>query len=187
MKSGNPHEALRKLVPIVQQLQRQAGVVLPDDLTEQVRQGYLTEQHARELAMARSEAQHAVAREQYAAQERQEAEKRAQYQSHMASLVTTADDWERQKAGKDLDWSKKSARVHELAKLEVLQRGPPPSPTAAVEMFNRIYDRVTADLRALMPKPTAVRSLNGSGSSTRNVAEPKSMLEAIRMSTRSST
>jgi len=187
MKSGNPHEALRKLVPIVQQLQKQAGVVLPEDLTQQVQQGYLTEQHARELAMARSEAQHARAREEYAAQERQQAEQRTLYQTHMQSLVTTADDWERTKAGQDLDWSKKSARVHELAQLEVLQKGPPASPQLAVEMFNRIYDRVTADLRALLPKPTAVRSLNGGGSSTRNVAEPKSMLDAIRMSTRGST
>jgi prefoldin subunit 5 len=187
MKSGNPHEALRKLVPIVQQLQRQAGVVLPDDLTEQVRQGYLTEQHARELAMTRSEAAHARAREQYSLQERQEAEKAASYQAHMQSLKTTADDWERQKSGSDLEWSKKAARVHELAKLEIFQNGPPPSPQHAVKMFNDIYDRVTKDLKALMPKPSAVKPMNGGGPSTRSVAEPKTMLEAIQMSTRGST
>jgi tellurite resistance protein len=186
MKSGNPHEALRKLVPIVQQLQRQAGVVLPDDLTQQVSQGYLTEQHARELAMARSEAAHARAREEFSAQERQQVEQQAQHKAHLVSLQTAADEWERQKAGKDLDWSRKSARVHELAKLEVLQHGPPKSAQLAVEMFNNIYDRVTADLKALMPKPSAVRPLNGGASSTRSVAEPKSMLDAIRMSTRGS-
>lgn len=186
MKSGNPHEALRKLVPIVQQLQRQAGVVLPDDLTEQVTQGYLTEQHARELAMARSEAAHARAREEHSAQERAQAEQQAGYQNHMQSLKTTADEWERQKAGNDLDWSKKSARVHELAKLEILQNGPPKSTQQAVEMFNNIYERVTKDLRALMPKPAPVRALNGGGPSARSVVEPKSMLDAIRMSTRGS-
>ena len=187
MKSGNPHEALRKLVPIVQQLQKQAGVELPPDLTEQVRQGYLTEQHARELAMARSEAQHAKAREQFSAQERAQADQQARYQTHMSSLVSTADEWERQKTGNDPDWSRKAARVHELAKLEVLEKGPPPSAQHAVEMFNRIYERVTTDLRSLMPKPGAVRAVNGGASSTRSVAEPKTMLEAIRMSTRGST
>jgi hypothetical protein len=187
MKSGNPHEALRKLVPIVQQLQRQAGVELPDDLTQQVQQGYLTEQHARELAMARSEASHARAREQYAAEERAKAEQIAGYRSHLSALQSTADEWERQKAANDLDWSRKSARVHELAKLEVLQNGPPRSTQQAVEMFNNIYTRVTADLKALMPRPTAVRGMNGGASSTRSVAEPKSMLEAIRLSTRGST
>jgi len=186
MKSGNPHEALRKLVPIVQQLQRQAGVELPDDLKDQVGQGYLTEQHARELAMARSEAQHARAREEYSAHERQQADQRSRHEAHLTSLKDTADAWEQQKSAKDLDWSKKSARVHELAKLEVLQNGPPPSAQHAVEMFNRIYDRVSTDLRALMPKPTAVRSLNGGGSSTRSVSEPKTMVEAIRMATRGS-
>jgi len=187
MKSGNPHEALRKLVPIVQELQKQAGVELPDDLTDQVRNGYLTEQHARELAMARSEAAHARAREQHSAQERAQADTQARFRSHMTSLVNTADEWERQKAGSDLDWSRKSARVHELAKLEVLQNGPPASQQQAVEMFNRIYDRVTTDLKALMPRPAPVRGLNGSASSPRSVAEPKSMLEAIRMGIRSST
>lgn len=186
MKQGNPHEALRKLAPIVQQLQRQAGVELPSDLSEQVKQGYLTEQHARDLAMARSEAQHARAREQYSAHERQQADQQARYQAHMASLVNTADEWERQKAGSDPDWSRKNARVHELAKLEVLEKGPPKSAQHAVEMFNRIYERVTVDLRSLMPKPNAVRAPNGGASSTRSVAEPKSMLEAIRMSTRGS-
>lgn len=187
MKSGNPHEALRKLAPIVNQLQRMAGVELPSDLAEQVRQGYLTEQHARNLATAQSEAQFARAREQQAAQDRAKADETARYTTHMSSLVNTADEWERAKTGTDPDWSRKAARVHELAKLEVLEKGPPPSAQHAVEMFNRIYDRVTTDLRALMPKPNPVRGLNGGGSSTRSVAEPKSMLEAIRMSTRSQT
>jgi hypothetical protein len=187
MKSGNPAEALRKLTPIVQQLQRQAGVVLPQDLTEQVTQGYLTEQHARELAMARSDAAHARAREQFAAEERTQAEQRVNYQNHMSTLKSTADEWERQKAGSDLDWSKKAERIHDLAKLEVLQKGPPPSAQHAVEMFNGIYERVTKELRSLMPKPTAVRALNGGASSTRSVAEPKTMLEAIRTATRGHT
>lgn len=137
--------------------------------------------------MARSEAAHARAREQYSAQERVEADRLAQHKAHLASLQNTADEWERQKSGKDLEWSKKSVRVHELAKLEVMQNGPPTTPQNAVEMFNRIYDRVTADLRALMPKPSPVRALNGGASSARSTAEPKSMLEAIRMSTRGST
>jgi len=187
MKSGNPAEALRKLTPIVQQLQRQAGVVLPQDLTDQVSQGYLTEQHARELAMARSEAAHARAREQFAAEERANAERQAGYQSHMNTLKTTADEWERQKAGSDLDWSKKAERIHDLAKLEVLQKGPPKSAQQAVEMFNGIYERVTKEIRSFMPKPTAVRAMNGGASSTRSVSEPKSMLEAIRTATRGST
>jgi hypothetical protein len=161
-----------------------AGVELPPELAEQVRQGYLTEQHARNLATAQSEAQFARARETQAAKEREENDQKARYSTHMSSLVNAADEWERQKTGSDPDWSRKAARVHELAKLEVLEKGPPPSAQHAVEMFNRIYERVTTDLRALMPKPAAVKSLNGGGSSTRSVAEPKSMLEAIRMSTR---
>lgn len=184
MKQGNPHEAWNRLAPVVQQLQRMIGLELPADLQEQVRQGYLTEGHARELAVTRSAATHATAREQARQRESEEAARQRAIQDLVTSAAQAAETWEQQKQTADPDWNRKSARVLELAELEVYKKGYPQSAAAVVQMLNGIYDKVTSEIRSFQPRAGAVRPPAAGQSSSRTVAEPKSMLEAVRLGVR---
>src|SRR5262249_27911944 len=51
----DPVSALEKLTPIYQELQRRAGAVIPDDLKEKIRTGFIDEATAREVAKTRAE------------------------------------------------------------------------------------------------------------------------------------
>lgn len=180
IKQGRPHEAYERLVPIVSQLQRIIGLDLPADLQEQVRAGYLTEQHARELASSRSRAHFSDLREKESREAQTVEAQQATRHRMVQDAATAAENWERQKQAKDPDWSKKSGRVQDLVKLEVFEKGYPTSGAAVVEMLERVHKRVTDEIRSFQPKPNGVRPPPNGQASARSVAEPKTMLEAIR-------
>lgn len=178
---GDPEKALERLTPIYQQLQQLVGDVLPAELQERVRLGYISEQDARELHRSRTSAKLANTR----AQETQRETAEQQEQNRRAGIVrdvsSAVSDWETAKKTSDPDWPLKAARIDELVRLEVYEKGYPQTQKAAVEMVEKIYDSVTKELRKLSPRPTAKDTAKPGGSSASTVAEPKSLLDAIRI------
>jgi hypothetical protein len=181
VRSNDPAAALEKLTPVYQQLQKLAGVVLPPDLDERVRLGYIAEPDARELHRSRTEAKLAQQRQsetERKATEDREQERRSGIVRDVSSAISS---WETAKKTSDPDWHLKAQRIDQRVRLEVYEKGYPETKDAAVKMINSIYDEVTKEIRGLVPKAPAKSPAVAGGSSTSTVAEPKSLLDAIRI------
>ncbi|MPZ19557.1 MAG: hypothetical protein GEV06_16800 [Luteitalea sp.] len=181
IKEGtDPHGVLQALGPIVEHFQKQAGAVLPADLQEQVRLGYVTQEHAQEMAQLRSRTHFADVRAQKTA-EQTEQDKRQREQADIVRTVSdTATKWETAKRTSDPDWHLKADRVHELVELHVRRDGYPRSNDDLSKMLNGIHDKVTKEIKRFRPAVTEVKPNNSGETSNRAVAEPTSVLEAIK-------
>lgn len=187
-KSGSPQDAeaaLEKLEPLVEQLMRATGRVLPDDLRNDVDTGALTEERAAEIGRMRS------------AQEAQDRQARltsedAQRQADQAARDATAESirqavgtWTTEQGKSDPDFEKKRPFLRSAA-LEVLQeKGPAKTPEQAIEYAKLAYSRVTERLVASLPGKKATRPAPATGThGNRSDASPAptSLAEAIRQS-----
>lgn len=180
----DPVAAWERLAPIAEQLRSHIGDVLPPDLKRRVDLGYISEPDARALHQAQR--REAITRETVQADEQRNAEQREhqQLQTVVRDVTQAVVDWETLKKGSDPDWHLKEPRINQLVRLEVYEKGYPSTKAAAIKMTSDIYDAVTKELRSLAPKPQAVRSAHGAGSSIPTAAQPKSLLEAIQLGLR---
>jgi len=180
MKSS-PAKAYEMLQPIVSQLASIVGEgPLPQDLAEKVRLGYINEADARALAKANSRLQlNESAEQNRAAREAAEEAERGR-QALVTDVASAASAWERDTAKNDPDWHLKSARVHELMKLSVYEKGYPTSDADVRARLKDAHEQVGKELRRLNPRPKAINPVTGQSSPPRSAAEPKTMLEAIQ-------
>lgn len=185
MMKSDPVKALERLTPIVQQLQQLVGDVLPAELQERVRLGYISEADARSLN--RSQRGEVLAREQTQRVQQQTTEQREteRVQGLVRDVSSTVSEWEKGKSSSDPDWHLKQGRVDQLVRLEVYEKGYPKTAKEAVAMVNGIYDTVTKEIRKLGPRPQALTPVSGT-TSTQTAAAPKNMLEAIQAGLRKS-
>jgi hypothetical protein len=183
MKTGQYEEAYKRLTPIVQQLQGLVGEVLPADLQERVRLGYIAEQDARELHRSRTRADLVTQRAEQAQQKTTEEREKERTQTIIRDVASTVSEWERAKKASDPDWNLKHAQIDRLVRLKVYEEGYPQTKDAAVKMVEAIYADVTKEMRSLAPKPQEKQSVSGR-SSSQTVAEPTNMLDAIRIGLR---
>ena len=183
---NDPLKAYEQLKPIFAQLQQIAGEVLPPDLQGEVDQGRLTEAHARELTLARSRAAvngqrlERVETTTRAQQQRQEFE---QTVDGVASAVTA---WENSTSKGDPDWKLKQPRIQELVELEIMrkQRTQPdyfPSKDEAIAMSKQALKTVESELKRFAPQRRQVTTPDPDAGSSRSVAAPKNMLEAVKI------
>lgn len=176
---NDPFKARERLLPIMRQLDEMTGNVLPEELQERTRLGYVSEEDARRLAQTEARAQYLA---QAAEQERVERERlaeRSAAETHVRSVSSVASEWETGKRKTDPDWSVKQARIGELVELEVLKNGFPKSQKAVVEMLDNFHKRVTKEISQFVP-PRQISPVTGTAS-TRAAAEPKSALEAAKL------
>lgn len=188
LMKADPFAAMQALLPYVQQLQQVTGQVLPERLTQEVRQGYLTEQHARQIAEL--EARNAL-REQQARQALEAAERQRQQQvmqERGQRMQSAVQGLEAQWSASDPDYAAKRGRVFEkvqLALYEAQQRGTyPQTEQEAAQIALAAKKAVDDEIRALMPQR---RPLTPAPAATATVAArpaPNSMLEAMQMALR---
>ena len=174
----DPWEALRALTPIYSALSQITGQTLPDDLKEQVRLGYITEPHAKELARSRNQVQHMTVQQRAQAEREEEQTQRRQLQTLVTEASTAATEWEAAKAKSDPDFKLKQPRISELVRLSVHEDGYPRSKADVGKMLDRIYDRVSKEISQFQPRRKEVRHVNGAASSEARSA-PSSILDVV--------
>jgi hypothetical protein len=186
LAARDPEAAWAKVLPLVQHLAKVTGRVLPEELQERVRQGYLTEGDAQRIATSEAQRVHAerqrTAEVERLRQEQQQAEEDRQQRETAAkvkSVSDAADTWESMRRRSDPDFAVKQPRIAELVELEVRRNGFPEGATAAHKMFEDIHERVSAEFRKLAPPPKPVKAVTAV--STRGTAEPKTALEAAKL------
>jgi hypothetical protein len=179
-----PDKALARLMPVVRHLQEQVGEILPDELQERVRQGYLTEADAKALNRSTADAQRL--REQAEREtERQKTEKETRERDELVtSALGAVESWEKQKASKDPDWHLKRTEVAEQVELAIVREAQKrksayfPTAEESVKLAEKALEIVNGRLKHLKPKPEERKPVNGSTSS-RSKPAAKTTLDAI--------
>jgi hypothetical protein len=175
---NDPFKAVEALVPIVQELQRMTGMVVPQDLQERVRLGQLTEDAALELAQTRARSQHVEQKAQLQEQQSRQLVERTTVQTLAASVGDAVSAWDRQWKASDPDYGLKQKRVQELVELDLYKNGAPTSPDEAVKRAQAIRDFVDKEMKAFVPAPRAVAPQSGAASSSA-APKPKTLEEAL--------
>lgn len=178
---NDPAKALEAIEPLYSKLREVTGNVLPEDIQQQVDQGYMTSDAGLQLAQARAQAKAAEFREQTQSQRSTQEREQTQQQQLVDGVSRAATDWENEWKASDPDYSVKAPRVLERVELRVLKGEFPADPEKAREMCETIKKEVEAELRTLLPKKGTVKTnpttgAKGTGSTAQ---EHKTMEDAI--------
>lgn len=183
IKRGRFGEALKLMTPVYQELQKRAGEVLPAELQQAVRDGKISQAHARELHKSRTELSNSKAQDQET-QQRKAAEKRqADHQTTVTSSAQAVTEWERGKAAADPDWQLKQGFLATALKAETLEfaRTNQRFPTAkeAVTLADAALKNIETQMKAISPKSPAKTTVTGHSASPRSRAAPKNLMDAV--------
>ena len=182
IKQGRAQDALNALQPMIAELQRQTGAVLPDDLVQDVKLGRISQQRALELSRARAQAASATqARDRIEAAQRETAMQQ-QHQQVVHDAAMAADDWAKSKAASDPDWHAKQDLVTEAVELELLRQGADKFPRTKEEVIalnEAALKRVNERLKSVLPAPKPVKPPVAGTVRPRTAEPPKNMIDVV--------
>ena len=175
LSQGDYQGFLRQVAPYVKVAQEVLGLTIPADLMNEVRQGKLTQAHARELTKARyASLQHR--------QEAQTANQRADQTRRVATagaIKTAVDGFEVELQRTDADYAAKQPAIRRFAQALMAEQGPPQPPEAAIAMVRLAHQEATEWAKRYAPAPAATKPKpNGAGATQPVRAKPTTMLEA---------
>ena len=168
----NPVEAHKKISEYKARLDAFVGNTLPPEIQKKVEEGYVDEESAKELA--RLKAQHSLYEQQQvnAMQQRE--------QNVRGSIHSAVVNWEQQMKVKDPDWSAKQEMVTDHVKL-MMQSEKPTTPEEAIALVERAHSIIKERLSRFAPQRRPVTHVSSSTSSAHATAQPRSLLEAVRL------
>jgi hypothetical protein len=168
----NPAEAHKRISEYKSRLDAFVGATLPPEIQKKVEEGYVDEESAKELAMLK--AQHGLYQQQQI-NAMQQREQNARGNIHSAVV-----GWEQQMRVKDPDWSAKQEMVIDQVKL-MLQAEKPTTPEEALALVERAHSTIKERLSRFAPQRRPVNHVSSSTSSANATAQPRSLLEAVRL------
>lgn len=144
---NDPESALAEIEPIVQALREKTGAVLPADLAEQVKNGYITEAVAKETAVLRARTKFREERDERATKEAEAAAATTATKT-TSSIMEAVTGWERSWAANDADYPKLCDDVDDAINGELRRRKAagtlPKTPKEAVDMAKECLAKVKA-------------------------------------------
>lgn len=177
----DPQRALEAMTPYYNQLLQLTGNVMPNELKQQVDQGYITEQAALDLSRQKALNEHYRNREVQQQQQRQQ-ESQRQQQELNSNIQSGLANLERSWQQSDPDYKLKSTRIQERVKLmwyDASQKGQMPrSVDEALRMAETAKRDVERELRQFQPRKP-INPVEGGGSSTTR-PEPKTTFDVIK-------
>jgi hypothetical protein len=178
----DPAKALQTLAPVIERLQRETGTILPEDLAQQVHQGYVTKEHAQELSRLRAEkARQTETQNRETTLSEQRRQHEAQVQA-AKSITDALSAWERKWQASDPDYSKKNSEVQEaleLAMARAQREGKlPKTPEEALKLVEDCRKRVEERIGRYQPPKQEVKHVSG-GAAPTAMPRPKTSIEAI--------
>jgi hypothetical protein len=179
LKYGDHETLLRAMAPHIVKAQQALGLSLPQDLQQQVDQGFTTKELAAELARQRVTAEQTQARlEEARSRQVEEANLRVQL-----SIKSAVDSWQSDVRRTDPDFDKKAELMTQYAHGMLAEYGVPSTPEEAVAMANEAKRRADEFLKTVAPPvaPQATRprptSVNSPGINAK--PQPTSLQEAV--------
>jgi|13_taG_2_1085334.scaffolds.fasta_scaffold06908_2 hypothetical protein len=176
LMKNDPKGALDALYPYVKNLSLATGQTLPDDIRNKVDDGYLDEDAARELSVARSENQRLQQQMEQTSQ-RQAAQQQTEQLNQLAATVT---DWETQTRQSDPDYDLKEAEIDDRVRVLVAERGRPQTPQQAVEMAREAYDAVNQRFAQRFGNKRPMKTASGGKLGGTPTPEPNTLMEAVQ-------
>lgn len=195
--NSNPEEGLKKLLPVIEQLQGFTGDKLPADLQKEVDGNQLSLERARELAKLRAQNQLGGQRfQQFQQLQAQRAQTEFQRQQ-----VGAINSWVQAKTKIDPDFKPRADEnaprgrfefVYDAMQSMLAERDAQgqlrhviKSPDDVPKMLEKAYQEVVKGLAPLTKRPATRRALTQNGSTGRNtevkIENAKSMKEAIQI------
>jgi hypothetical protein len=182
LRRGDYQGFLNGVMPYVMAAEEAVGRRFAPDLQQQVNDGLITEDTAREVTQARFRANQAEGRLHEATTTRaQEDQGRA-----LAEVRTAVETWEANVRARDPDYALKAAAVRRFAQGLMQERGAPRDPSEAVKLVSDAYREATETFVRARPPPRPTRTAPSgiNGASHAAVPEPVSMKEAAIMALR---
>lgn len=184
----DPAGAFAELKPWLQKLLVAAGEVLPDDLQARVTAGEMTAEVALEVSRERSKVKSFEAKTGFEAQRAA----RTSQTNLVQQLVTTADDWARDRRVKDPNFAaKEPLLMREIAYLQSTE-GKPKDAAGVSAQLKKAYDAVNKSFKAPAAAAPAARKpaikpvVNGTVNGTVR-EKPKTTLDIVRANRRQKT
>lgn len=182
LMKNDPVRALEAITPYYNQLLEVTGQILPPDLVQQVKQGYMTKAAALEVSRARAQGrlQPALAQDQRERQQRQEIRQQGQNAIQMQSAIAS---WEQKWSKSDPDYASLKDRV--LDRLELMlaraarEQKLPKTVEQAVALAEKARKDVETEFRQTRPRKP-VSTVEGGGSSSSHQPAPKDTKDVIR-------
>jgi hypothetical protein len=177
-----PADAFKALQPYMEKLGAYVGETLPQDLSDRVEAGEISEAAAREMAALRAGREHDVVM----TERDREREQERQAQEITARRVSAVNDWAATKRSSDPDFAAIEPLVRDRARALIAERTqagkPPVTPEAAVEVVEEALRQIRDTTKPLRPSKPGIRHVPSSGStSTSAQTQPKTSLDAAKM------
>lgn len=182
LMKADPAAAREALLDQLQTLNQFLGHALPADLQQQVDEGYVTEDVARELAFRRNNDVRVQQQHQQTEQQRQQQQEQQQSEALRGQMAHAVASWETQIRQGDPDYAQKEAFV--VRELQALrQQYRVETPEHAVQLAKMAYDNVTKALKGMIKRPEVRQNTAGqrTGNSVGGKAEPRNFEEACLM------
>lgn len=179
LMKADPAAAREALLDQLQMLNQFLGHALPADLQQQVDEGYVTEDVARELAYRRNNDVRVQQQQQQQTVQQQEQQAQQQLQAVRGQMAQAVASWETQIRQGDPDYAKKEPFVvRELQVLKTQYRVE--TPEQAVQLARMAYDNVTKSLKGMIHRPEVRQNTAGqrTGNSQNAKPEPRNFEEA---------
>ena len=174
MMKSSPTDALKALEPYMTNLQKFTGETLSDDIREKVDQGYMDEDIAKELSIARAENE----RLKKANQTQLQQQEIGKQKEHINKLAMAVSDWENKIAQTDPDYSRIEKEVNDRVKVKVLEVGRPQTEEQALKIAQEAYDEVKG--RHITTK-SPIKATQGGKLGGTPMPEPKSLMDVVEM------
>jgi hypothetical protein len=179
LRHGDFAGFLQGVTPYVNLAMQYTGQALPADLQQQVQQGYVSPEIAKELAQRRAE----VHVEKDRSQKAQRASQVQQAQMRGETIRGAITEWERGVRQSDPDYDLKADMIRRTSQALMQEHGVPMTPEDAVSLAKAAYDEVNGQMGRIRPAPKATArtpaSTGQGGSAT--ATEPSSMMEAAML------
>lgn len=186
VNTGQYDRALPVLRSLLQQVENAAGEVLPPDLQERVRLGYITEADAK--AMHKAQTGERRVRDEAERRQRESTEQAQanEFRTMSDNAARSADTWAQEQATSDPDWNLKRDLVMTMMEAELGRRlreqglkGFPANDKAVREFLTELKGKVDAQVGRFRPKPQAIAHATGGHPSPRSAAKPTSIMDAV--------
>jgi len=175
---NDPAQFMEKIQPYLQQAGVFTGDVLPDDIMQDIQNGYMSEERGRELAALRAKGSFQQNKIEQTNQSLNDQERQRTFETMMQNNQTAVSSWEQQWKRTDPDYDKKQPLVLQ-AYGSLCQQKPPQTPEDAVKLAQEAREGVEAHLRTLLPKKPPVEPVTESGRGSASTPEPKNVRDIV--------